>query len=252
MRESRVLVMLAVAALVFTLHVHAVAQEKKETPQPPRAGEPAKVPATSGAVPVYKPPLRGAPGGRVGGGTRGVGGSTRGTERAVFVLSVLAPDHTGLTMSEQPSLYWFISSRAPSPVEVTVVDPRATKPLMEIRLSSPVEAGVHRIRLADHNVRLEPGVAYRWYVAVVPDANRRAKDFLTGGAIERIEPPEGLQAKLAKAGRTETPSLYAEAGLWYDAIAAVSALIDSAPSDPVLRRQRAAMLTQVGLPEIGD
>ena len=55
-------------------------------------------------------------------------------------------------------------------------------------------------------------------------------------AIERVEPPAGLQPKLAKAGRTETPSLYAEAGLWYDAIAAVSALIDSAPGDLALRR----------------
>ena len=44
-------------------------------------------------VPVYKPPLRGAPGGRVGGGTRG-------TPRDLFVLSALAPDHSGLTVQE--------------------------------------------------------------------------------------------------------------------------------------------------------
>ncbi|HKA40696.1 MAG TPA: DUF928 domain-containing protein [Burkholderiales bacterium] len=249
MSKSRAITMLPVMALVITLPLHGLAQEKRETPQPPPAAEPAKPPAASAssAVPVYKPPLRGAPGGRVGGGTRGLGAG-----RAVFVLSVLAPDHTGLTVSEQPTLYWFISSKAPSPVELTVVDPRATKPLMEVRLSSPVEAGVHRIRLADHNVRLEPGVAYRWYVAVVPDANRRARDFLTGGAIERIEPSAELRARLAKAGKAEAPALYAEAGLWYDAIAALSALIESAPGDAALRRQRAAMLAQVGLPEITD
>ena len=38
------------------------------------------------SAPVYKPPLRGAPGGRVGGGTRGTG-------REAFILSVLAPAH---------------------------------------------------------------------------------------------------------------------------------------------------------------
>src|SRR5688572_21778645 len=58
--------------------------------------------AANANVPVYNPPPRGAPGGRVGGGTRGPG------QRDVFVLSVLAPDHSGLTSSEQPSLYWFI------------------------------------------------------------------------------------------------------------------------------------------------
>jgi len=52
---------------------------------------------TAVSAPVYRPPKRGAPGGRVGGGTRGF-------QREVFVLSVLAPDHTGLTVSEQPFL----------------------------------------------------------------------------------------------------------------------------------------------------
>jgi hypothetical protein len=252
MREIRMLALAAAGALVIALPMATLAQERREMSQPARADKPPQAPVTMATAPVYKPPLRGAPGGRVGGGTRGGGGSTQATERAVFFLSVLAPDHTGLTISEQPSLYWFISSRAPSPVEVTLVDPRATKPVLAFRLTSPVEAGVHRIRLADHQVRLEPGVAYRWYVAVVPDADRRTKDFLTGGAIERIELPEGLRARLEEADRMEMPSLYAEAGLWYDAITVLSELIDNTPGHPTLSRQRAAMLNQVGLPGIGE
>ena len=59
--------------------------------------------AADANVPVYNPPSRGAPGGRIGGGTRGGG-------QNVFVLSVLAPDHSAFTTSEQPSLYWFISN----------------------------------------------------------------------------------------------------------------------------------------------
>ena len=58
--------------------------------------------AADAKVPVYQLPTRGAPAGRVGGGTRG--------DKNVFVLSVLAPDHSALTTSEQPSLYWFISN----------------------------------------------------------------------------------------------------------------------------------------------
>src|SRR5262245_53634443 len=72
---------------------------------------------SSASVPVYAPPKRGAPGGRVGGGTRGI-------QREVFVLSVLAPDHSGFTTSEQPSLYWFISKSTSLPVELTVMDPQ--------------------------------------------------------------------------------------------------------------------------------
>ena len=41
------------------------------------------------------------------------------------------------------------------------------------------------------------------------------------------------------------PSLYAEAGLWYDAVAALGDLIDRAPTDRALLDQRSALLRQV-------
>jgi hypothetical protein len=201
--------------------------------------------ADAADAPVYKPPKRGAPGGRVGGGTRG-------TARDVFVLSVLAPDHSGFTTSEQPSLYWFISGPTELPVEVTVMDPQGVQPILETRLPSPIKAGVHRVRLADYNVRLSPGAAYRWFVAVIPDADRRSKDILAGGAIERVEAPEDLKAKLAQTAKKDMPFVYAEAGIWYDALGAISDLIEAAPQDQELRKQRAAMLAQVGLPTISE
>jgi len=201
--------------------------------------------ADAADAPVYKPPTRGAPGGRVGGGTRG-------TQREVFVLSVLAPDHSGFTTSEQPSLYWYISAPTSLPVEVTVMDPQGVQPILETRLSPAVKAGVQRIRLADYNVRLSPGAAYRWFVAVVPDADRRSKDILAGGAIERVETPDELKAKLIQTANKDMPSVYAEAGIWYDALRAISDLIEAAPQDQELQKQRAAMLAQVGLPTVTE
>jgi len=197
------------------------------------------------SVPVYTPPKRGAPGGRVGGGTRGI-------QREVFILSVLAPDHSGFTTNEQPSLYWFISSSTSLPVEITVMDPQGVQPILETRLPAPVTAGIHRIRLADYNIRLAPGAAYRWFVSVVPDADRRSKDVMTGGAIERVEMPEGLKAKVAQAAQSDLPSIYAEAGLWYDTVAAISESIEAAPQDQALRKQRTALLAQVGLTAITE
>ena len=208
--------------------------------QPKSAEEKIKKPEAVASVPVYQPPKRGAPAGRVGGGTRGI-------QREVFVLSVLAPDHSGFTTNEQPSLYWFISNATSLPVELTVMDAQGVQPILETRLPSPVKAGVHAIRLADYNVRLSPGAAYRWFVAVVPDSDRRSKDILAGGAVERVDIPEGLKGKLTTAKKSELASLYAGEGLWYDAIAALSESIDAAPQDNELRKQRAAMLAQVGL-----
>jgi hypothetical protein len=188
--------------------------------------------------------MRGAPGGRVGGGTRGV------TGRDVFVLSVMAPDHRALTLSEQPSLYWYISGDTALPIELAIADPDGTQPLLETRLPSPARRGIHRIRLADYPVKLEPRVAYRWSVTVVADPNRRSRDILASGTIERVEPSPALAARLQSARKDDLPFIYAEEGIWYDALAALSDLIDSAPEDAELQRQRAALLTQARLPQI--
>ena len=200
--------------------------------------------AADANVPVYNPPNRGAPAGRIGGGTRG------GTN--VFVLSVLAPDHSGFTTSEQPNLYWYISNPTTLPIEITVMDSQGIKPILETRLPAPAKPGIQRVRLADYNIRLAPGAAYRWFVALVPDADRRSKDILAGGAIERVDMPEALKAKLAKSGSNETPFVYAEAGLWYDSLRAISDLIVAAPQNLELRKQRTALLTQVGLPSTNE
>jgi hypothetical protein len=164
----------------------------------------------------------------------------------------LAPDHSGLTISEEPSLYWYISKSTSLPIELTVMHPQGVQPMLETRIPDPIQAGVHRIRLADYKIRLAPGVAYRWFVAVVPDADRRSKDILAGGAVERIEIPAELKAKLAKAEKSELPAIYAEAGLWYDTMAAISELIEAAPQDQALRQQRAALFSQVGLTGIAE
>jgi uncharacterized protein DUF928 len=200
--------------------------------------------AADAGVPVYNPPSRGAPGGRIGGGTRGGGN--------IFVLSVLAPDHSGFTTSEQPSLYWFISKPTTLPIELTVMDSQGIKPLLETKLPSPAEPGIQRVRLADYNVHLAPGAAYRWFVAVVPDADRRSKDILAGGAIERVDLQEDVKTKLAQASDKEVPFVYAQAGLWYDALKSISDLIDAAPQNQELRNERTALLKQVGLPSTNE
>jgi hypothetical protein len=199
-------------------------------------------PTVAADMPMYKPPLRGAPGNRVGGGTRG--------HEGLPTLSVLAPDHTGFTIHEQPALYWYLSGETKAPVEVTLTVPRSPQPLFETRLSPPLQPGVQRVRLADYGVRLESGVSYQWSVALVPDPAQRSQDVTASGRIERTALSDELRAQLTQTSKARLPHLYAEAGLWYDAIAAISDLIDATPQDTTLRQQRAALLEQVDLPQV--
>ncbi len=196
----------------------------------------------AGAMPLlsYKVPLRGAPATRVGGGTRAAAETT-------FALSVLAPDHTGYTVREKPTIYWYISKAITSPVELTVTTQEAIEPLLELILKPPVKEGIHALRLTDHGVALKPEVEYEWFVTVVTNPDERSKDILVGGSIQRVTAAESVRTKLDEVGEAMWPAVYAESGLWYDAVDEISRLIQANPADGGLRAQRASLLAQVGL-----
>ena len=201
---------------------------------------------TAGDIPVYKPPLRGSPGGRVGGGTRGI------SLEPPVSLSVLVPDHVAVTLQSQPHLYWFISRKTTHPIEVTITEKDAVKPVLEARLKPPEKAGFQCIRLADHGIQLRRNVPYKWFVAVLTDPDRRSRDTLSGGMIEVVSPSPDLSAKLNQTAKAKQPFALAEEGIWYDALAALSDRIEASPKDLSLRKQRAALLEQVGLNEAAE
>lgn len=198
----------------------------------------AKTTAATGTLDVvYQPPLRGAPSTRVGGGTRGAPSQT--------LLSVVAPDHVGLTTEVQPTLYWFVGTPVGQTVELTIIDDDAIQPLLEIELQPPTAAGIHALRLDDAGVKLDTGKEYQWFVAIVQDPTRRSSDIVAGGAIKHVEPSAELTRQLAQTPREQWGLVYAKEGFWYDAIGWVSRQIETGSSAP--RRQRAALLEQVGL-----
>jgi hypothetical protein len=196
-------------------------------------------------IPIYKPPFRGAPIGRIAGGTR------THNDPLPF-LCVIVPEHTGLSVHQSPSLHWFISELTRFPIVLTVIEKQALRPLLETTLTSIRKKGIQRIHLSDYGVKLQNGVQYKWFVSVVPDPDHRSRDIIAGGAIECVEIPKDLQDRLKEAEREQTPHLYAESGLWYDALSAVSDLIESDPGNSLYRRQRSALIAQIGLADIAQ
>lgn len=235
---------LSVATAIALLASLAHAAEP-DTKQP--AAQPDTDKSATAAPPfTYKAPLRGAPATRVGGGTRSV-------DAKLVTLSVLAPNETGYTLRDKPTIYWYVSETVTNPVELTITSTAslqdAATPALEITLKPPINQGVHALRLEDHGVVLKPGVEYQWFVAVVSNSAQRSNDVIAGGSIKRVADSDGVQAKLKQAPQARWPAVYAEGGIWYDAIDHLSKLISADPANRQLRQQRAALLEQVGLRE---
>lgn len=204
---------------------------------------------------VYKPPKRGVPSGREGGGTRGGYQGNTSAVHANLVLDVLAPGPAqviGVTTQEQPDLYWYISEPVRSEIFLTINDEAEVQPILEASLPTPMEAGAQRISLAQLGVRLVPGKIYRWYISLVQDPDYRSKDIIAGARLERREPDHEMQARLVHELSVDAAAFYAEAGYWYDAIAAISGMITADPYNSRLRHLRATLLDQVGLQNIAD
>lgn len=205
---------------------------------------PARLTAADPTAPRYKPRSSKAPKARIEGGTRGQDGTTPN-------VIPLVPDHIGLTIATQPVLYWYLSKPTTSRVMFVLLDARSVEVLNKVALTPPFQMGVHVLRLKDYGITLEKDLQYRWYIAIVLDPESPSRDIVAGGMIERIAPGGGLP-QVPSTNNLDAVRFYAEAGLWYDAMAAISDLISTAPNDHLLRKQRASLLTQVGLPEVAE
>lgn len=195
------------------------------------------------AMPVYVPPKRGAPLARVGGGSRGI-------DDNLPYISVITPEHVGFTSRSQPVLYWYISDAMKTRFEFALINDDDIDPMIEVISEQEMQAGLNSINLADHGVSLEPGVAYQWSVAFVADANKRSADIVSSGQIELLELTAAQKAALEAVGESERVTIFAREGYWYDSFASLSGLIASDPGNSDLRAQRAALLEQIGLPEV--
>jgi len=177
---------------------------------------------------------------------RRVGGNARGGPASLPSIAVLTPDHLGLTVSDQPTLFWYLSAPTTARIELTLVDPDRVAPLVEI-LANGDRAGIHAFQPGSDGVRLRQGVEYEWSVAVVADPAQRSRDVFAAGAIMRIAPSAALTARLAAVGAEIQSTAFAVEGVWYDALTAMAAEISARPGDRAILERRAAALDQAGL-----
>ena len=243
-----VLVLITSGLLVVSMHAQTPAPSPKSTPAPSQTPVGIAAAGGAGASPTGHMRLKYAPPRNAVGGSRVDGdGGSRGGGAKQPALYVLAPNHTGLTTREQPSLFWYQSGSGGARIELTVVEPKKPKPVLKVSADKVDQPGVHRLLLARYNVTLTPGVVYRWTIALVPDPANRSQDVIASGTIQMTEPDAQLTAALAGVGGLDTAALYASKGFWYDALEAVTNEIDAAPKDKDLRLQRATLLDQAGL-----
>lgn len=207
--------------------------------------------STSGIVISQTPPdLPPQTGGRSG-GSRGCDTEQAIAANKLPALMLLTPK-VAKTAATRPTFAWFIRDAAPRPLRFRLYQYESARVrlIMELHddrlLSQP---GIMVLSLP--NPALSVG-RYLWQVELECDRNHPSSNIFAEADIEVVATEPALQMKLAKANSvSDRMSLYAEAGLWHDALRLVLV------NDRLLQVQKSAidnrtvlLLRQIGITDL--
>ncbi len=180
-------------------------------------------------------------------GSRGVGSCG---EEAVTSLTALAPyGHMGKSASTHPTFAWYIPDLEAYPVKFRLYEYDATKrngqgkTIAKETLSST--QGIMTYSLPSDFPGLTAGQKYIWRVVLVCNPNSPSQSLLVGTGINIVsQNPEIVSQLNNTSDRTAKANIYAEAGLWYDALAEVVVDADD-PQANAFTNQLLEQLTKI-------
>jgi len=97
---------------------------------------------------------------------------------------------------------------------------------------------------------LEVGKSYTWVFAMVCDPEDRSADQVERGVVRRVELSADILGELEKAEPRQKTVIYAENGIWQDALGTLAAARRANPNDTDLAADWESLLNSVTLGEI--
>ncbi len=195
--------------------------------------------ATPAALAQYVPP----PDQKPSPTPRSDSGGSRGCYGGGMPLTVLASrKYVGRTISRHPTFAWFIPDSNSFQMKFTIYEwvPNG-KPKEVYAMSLQSSPGVMKLSPFKDKPGLEVGKQYFWQVVILCDPDNPSSAIVDAASIEVVGIPPTLASKLNKAiNSSEKANIYAEAGLWYNAL------------DEALNVAEASKLGEVGSALLND
>lgn len=164
------------------------------------------------------------------------------------------------TLSSHPTLWAYVSSLPQdTQVQFTLIssDVADKRKPYETRFKLTGQTGIVGIRLPDTEPALAIGKSYIWRMRIVCDGGG---DLIIGSVIQRsdpttIKPASGgnatlLLQELARAPEQDKPAIYAELGVWQDAVTTLINLQRKQPNDQDLKTDWRNLLTGARMSEL--
>lgn len=212
-------------------------------------------------------PDRGLPGNREGGAVRGSRGCNRVNKPLTALMPIIrepsasgetrrrttplasAQSVWGLTVSERPSFWFYVPYTLASTdsMEFVVQDEQGNE-LYQAKFSgSETSPGIVGVQLPSPVPQMEVGKLYHWFFFVNCGSS---EPVFVEGWVQRTALNSELQAQLEQATPQEKAKLYANNGIWFEALTTLAELREEKPDDDQVLADWKELLESVGLQTI--
>jgi hypothetical protein len=173
---------------------------------------------TTTAIAAYKPPTKPSrPSTPTGSNSTRTNGCTGTAQTTLTALAPLA--YVGQTVSVQPTFAWYVPDATSREMEFSLYEYANGKAKVIYKTQMPSSSGIMSHSLPKEKISLAVGGKYVWQIALLCNPNHPSEDLVAKAEIEVVAIPSGLANALSQ---TKDPlkrsQLYAEQGLWYDAL----------------------------------
>lgn len=143
-------------------------------------------------------------------------GGARGCPEERIPLTILAPTtHVGHTVSKHPTFAWFLYSPRDTELRFFEFDSNNRPKQIGNPIQLQASKGINKYSLPENQPELTTGKKYLWQVSI----SCRDGDLVQRTEFMVVEMPSVLKSKIpATVDGSQKANLYAEQGLWYDAL----------------------------------
>ena len=169
----------------------------------------------------------------------------------VSVTPLVPKNKIGRTVSDYPTFFFYLPQTDAELAELILEDESGNQ-IYQQNLTIKNLSGVIGVSIpANTNVPpLEVGKDYTWKFTVVCDAEDRSSDQLESGVVRRVELSPDILSELDQADPRQKTVIYAENGIWQDALSNLAAARRANPNDPDLAADWESLLDSVTLGSI--
>ena len=171
-------------------------------------------------------------------------------EPRITVVALMPSTNIGLTVAEKPTIFFRVSKTSVQEAQFKLLDEKGDTIIYEKNLPLTDTGDVRSFTLPADAPALEIGKEYQWELVVNCDPDDPNGNPRVRTAIKRVQPSSTLVSKLAQAKLSDRPDLYAQEGIWIDALSTLAQLRVANPNDSELKEEWISLLKSVGLQEI--